>query len=125
MALAGTVSEVSARISAGAAAGLTLRKIGKVGRAPGRAATAALRAAWTSRAALSILRERSNCTAMLVEPRALVEVISVNPAISPMRRSSGAATVAAMVDGSAPGRLAITRMVGDSTGGRLATGRKT
>ena len=52
------------------------------------------------------------------------EVISVTPAISPSRRSSGAATVAAMVSGSAPGRLAETRMVGKSTVGMLATGRK-
>ncbi len=62
---------------------------------------------------------------MLVEPSALVEVISVTPAISANRRSSGAATVAAMVAGSAPGRLALTRMVGKSMLGRLATGRNT
>jgi hypothetical protein len=31
--------------------------------------------------------------------------------------------VAAMVSGSAPGRLAVTLMVGSSTAGRLATGR--
>ena len=53
-----------------------------------------------------------------------IEVSSVTPEISPSRRSSGAATVAAMVSGSAPGRLAVTRMVGKSTVGRLATGRK-
>ena len=35
-----------------------------------------------------------------------------------------AATVAAMVSGSAPGRLAVTLMVGKSTVGMLATGRK-
>ena len=57
-------------------------------------------------------------------PSELVEVISVTPEISPSRRSSGAATVAAMMFGSAPGRLAVTRMVGKSTVGRLATGRK-
>ena len=50
--------------------------------------------------------------------------ISVTPGISPRRRSSGAATVAAMVSGSAPGRLAVTLMVGKSTVGMLATGRK-
>ena len=58
-----------------------------------------------------------------VEPSVLVDVISVTPAISPRRRSSGAATLAAMVLGSAPGRLAETRMVGKSTVGRLATAR--
>ena len=59
----------------------------------------------------------------LVVPSDDTEVISVTPAISPSRRSSGAATVAAMVAGSAPGLLADTRMVGSSKLGRLATGR--
>ena len=53
-----------------------------------------------------------------------VEVISVTPAISPSRRSSGAAMELAMVSGSAPGRAAKTTMVGMSTLGRAATGRK-
>ena len=52
------------------------------------------------------------------------DVISVTPEISPSRRSSGAATVAAIMLGSAPGRLALTEMVGKSTLGRLATGKK-
>ena len=118
------VFEVSARIRIGAADGLALRKVGSVGRSPGRSVSAALSAACTSRAAPSMLRLRSNWMVMLVEPSELVEVISVTPAISPSRRSSGAATVAAMIAGSAPGRLADTRMVGNSTVGMLATGRK-
>ena len=61
---------------------------------------------------------------MRVLPSELREVSSVTPAISPSRRSSGAATVAAIVSGSAPGRLAVTLMVGKSTVGMLATGRK-
>src|SRR5438477_12599610 len=61
---------------------------------------------------------------MRVEPSELREVISFTPGISPSRRSSGAATVAAMISGSAPGRLALTLMVGKSTVGILATGRK-
>src|SRR5262249_34558988 len=61
---------------------------------------------------------------MRVVPSELREVSSVTPAISPNRRSSGAATVAAIVSGSAPGRLAVTLMVGKSTVGMLATGRK-
>ena len=52
-----------------------------------------------------------------------VEVISVTPAISPSRRSSGAATELAIVSGSAPGRPANTTMVGMSTDGSAATGR--
>ena len=108
----------------GVAAGLDLRNVGRDGRSAGRSVCAALMAACTSRAAPSILRLRSNCTEMRVEPSELREVSSVTPGISPRRRSSGAATVAAMVSGSAPGRLAVTLMVGKSTVGMLATGRK-
>jgi hypothetical protein len=61
---------------------------------------------------------------MRVEPVELVDVISVTPAMMPSWRSSGAATVAAMMFGSAPGREAEMLMVGNSTLGRLATGRK-
>jgi hypothetical protein len=106
------------------ALGLALRNVGRVGMSPGRSAMAALSAAWTSRAAPAMERERSNCSAMRDEPSPDVEVISVTPGISPRRRSRGAAMVAAMVMGSAPGRLALTRMVGISTVGREATGRK-
>ena len=74
-------------------------------------------AACTSRAAASILRLRSNCSVMLVEPRVLDEVISVTPAMRPNWRSSGVATEEAMVSGLAPGRLALTEMVGKSTCG--------
>ena len=108
----------------GEALGLALRKFGRFGRSPGRSATAALSAACTSRAALSILREMSNWIEIEVVPSELDEVSSITPGISPSRRSSGAATVAAMVEGSAPGRLADTRMVGYSMLGSAATGRK-
>ncbi len=124
MALPGMVLEVSARIRIGAAAGLNLRKLGSVGMSPGRSVSAALSAACTSRAAPSMLRDRSNCTEIRVEPDELVDVISVTPAMVPSWRSSGAATVAAMILGSAPGREALMLMVGMSTLGRLATGRK-
>ena len=109
-------------MSTGAADGLNLRKVGTSGRSPGRSAAAALSAACTSRAAPSTSRVRSNCIEMLVVPCELTDVSSVTPAISPRRRSIGAAMVAAMVCGSAPGRLAWTRMVGKSIAGRLATG---
>src|SRR5215471_6201791 len=98
----------------GVAVGLDLRKVGDDGRSAGRSVSAAL----------SILRARSNWTVTRVAPNELREVSSVTPAISPSRRSSGAATVAAIVSGSAPGRLAVTLMVGKSTVGMLATGRK-
>ena len=123
MALGGMVFDVSARMRIGAADGLDLRKVGTSGRSAGRSAAAALIAACTSWAAPSMSRVRSNWMEMRVEPSELTEVSSVTPAISPSRRSSGAAMVAAMVCGSAPGRLALTRMVGNSTAGRLATGR--
>ena len=58
---------------------------------------AALMAACTSRAAASILRFRSNCSVTRVEPVPLVEVISLTPAITPKRRSSGVATLLAAV----------------------------
>src|SRR3954447_17819224 len=108
----------------GEAAGLNLRKVGSVGMSPGRSDSAAFNAACTSRAAPSALRERSNWIVMREDPSDDTEVISVTPAISPRRRSSGAATVAAMIFGSAPGLLALTLIVGNSTFGMLATGRK-
>ncbi len=117
------VFEVSAKMRIGEADGLNLRKLGSVGMSEGRSLSAALSAACTSRAAPSILRDRSNCTVMREEPSEDTEVISVTPDISASLRSSGAATVAAMVLGSAPGRLAFTLMVARSMLGRLATGR--
>ncbi len=81
-------------------------------------------AADTSRAAASILRLRSNCRVMLVEPRVLDEVISVTDAMRPNWRSSGVATLDAMVSGLAPGSPALTWMVGKSTCGNGDTGKK-
>ena len=59
-----------------------------------------------------------------VEPRLLLEVISVTPAMRPRARSSGVATVEAMVSGLAPGILACTLTTGKSTSGRGATGSR-
>ena len=89
---------------------------------PGKSVSAALSAACTSRAAPSMLRDRSNCTTMRVLPSELTEVSSLTPAMVPSWRSSGAATVAAITSGAAPGRLAEMKMVGNSMLGRLATG---
>jgi hypothetical protein len=47
-------------------------------------------------------------------PTVLDEVISVTPAIAPSRRSSGVVTLVATVSGEAPGRFAVTWMVGKS-----------
>ncbi len=61
---------------------------------------------------------------MLVEPRVLEEVISVTAAMRPNCRSSGVATDEAMVSGLAPGKPALTEMVGKSTCGSGETGSK-
>ncbi len=99
----------------GASAGLTLCQYGFEGRSAGRLPRAALIAACTSRPAASTFRERSNCSTICVLPRELVDVISVTPAIRPNCRSSGVATEEAIVSGLAPGRLAETWIVGNST----------
>ena len=86
---------------------------------------AVLMAACTSRAAALILRSSSNCRVTRVLPCEELDVISVTPAMLPKTRSSGVATVPAMVSGLAPGKLACTEMVGKSTCGRGATGNCT
>src|SRR3984885_1293339 len=87
-----------------------------------------MRAAWiaasTSRAAPSMLRDRSNCSTTLELPTALCEVISVTPAIVPRWRSSGVVTLVATVSGLAPGSEAETTMVGRSTFGNGDTGSR-
>ena len=77
---------------------------------------------WTSCAAASIDRLRSNCSVMLVEPCVLLELIELTPAIVENCFSSGVATDAAIVSGLAPGRPALTWMVGKSMVGRSLTG---
>ena len=124
IALVVSVFEVSASTKTGDAAGLALRNFGSDGRSPGRSASEALIAACTSRAARSMSRPIENCRWILVVPSELDEVIWLMPEICPSRRSSGAATVAAMTEGSAPGRVADTRIIGKSTFGTAETGKK-
>src|SRR5437868_1926852 len=69
-----------------------------------------------------MLRPSANCSVMRVEPTVLCEVISVTSAITPRWRSSGVATVVAIVSGLAPGICANTEMVGKSTCGSGDTG---
>src|ERR1700712_2408102 len=76
----------------------------------------------TSRAAPSMSRLRSNWMVTEVVPRLLEEVISVTPAMWPNWRSSGVATDEAMISALAPGRLALTEIVGKSTCGNGETG---
>ena len=84
----------------------------------GKSLCAAFKAACTSRAAPLMSRSRLNCKTIRLAPSALVEVISVMPAMRPSERSSGVVTAAAMVSGLAPGSDAETLMVGMSTLGK-------
>jgi len=63
-------------------------------------------------AAASMLRDRSNCSVMVLTPSWLVDVIESRPAMVVNWRSSGVATALAIVSGDAPGSTALTRMVG-------------
>ena len=69
-------------------------------------------AACTSCAAASMLRLRANCSVIWVLPWPLVEVIASMPGMVENCFSSGVATEEAIVSGLAPGRLALTEMVG-------------
>src|SRR5690625_4752722 len=81
-------------------------------------------AACTSRAALLISRFKSNIKEMRVEPSELREVICASPEIAPRDCSNGVATLEAIVSGLAPGRLAVTVIMGKSICGKGATGKK-
>jgi hypothetical protein len=87
----------------GASAGLTSRIVGCAGRLVGSCALAALIAAWTCSKSVVMFCVSSNCSVMLVEPSELTEVIWVMPGMSENWRSSGVATLEAMVSGLAPG----------------------
>ena len=78
----------------------------------GSSGMASAMAVSTSTVAPSISRLRSNCRVMLVEPWPLLEIIESRPAMVVNCRSRGVATADAMVSGLAPGRLALTVMVG-------------
>gem|GEM_PF-1279378 len=119
-----SVSDVIASVMIGASDGLDLWYVGLLRRLVGSSERAALMAACTSRAAPLMSRDRSNCSVTRVEPCELLEVISVTPAMLPSERSSGVATLDAMVSGLAPGRLADTEMVGMSICGSGATGNR-
>ena len=67
-------------------------------------------------------RLRSNISEMFVEPTELVEFIWLSPAIAPRWRSSGVATLVAMISGLAPGIDAWTPMNGKVSCGSGETG---
>src|SRR4051812_38468667 len=96
----------------GCSAGFTFWYWGGRGMLGGRFPPAREMAAWISCAAASILRSSVNCTLIVVDPSELVEFIDWMPAIVENSRSSGVATLDAMVSGFAPGTNAETWMVG-------------
>jgi len=57
-------------------------------------------------------RLSANCSVMRVDPTVLDDVISVTSAMTPRYRSSGVATLVAIVSGLAPAICALITMVG-------------
>ncbi len=108
----------------GASAGSTSRIVGWDGRLLGNCALAALMAASTCWKSEVMLWPSSNCRVMLVAPSELTEVIWLIPGMSENWRSSGVATLDAMVSGLAPGSAALIWTVGKSTSGRDETGSR-
>ena len=84
-------------------AGFCLRNVGGDGMPAGSSGIASAIAVWTSTAALSIERARSNCSVTWLLPVPLCEIIESTPAMLENWRSSGLATDDAIVSGSAPG----------------------
>src|SRR5690606_26342380 len=114
--------ELSVRNRMGASAGFTLRNDGGSGISGGSRRVVREMATCTSWAAASMSLSSANCSVMFVLPSELVELIDVMPGIVANCFSSGVATAEAIVSGLAPGRLALTEMVGKSTLGRSLTG---
>ncbi len=85
---------------------------GGVGMPGGRPRADRAIAVCTSCAAESMLRSRSNVSEMFVLPWLLRELMDVMPEIVAKDFSSGVATEDAIVSGLAPGRFALTWMVG-------------
>src|SRR6266478_5183297 len=96
----------------GLSEGLDLRKLGGEGIPGGSCGSAAEIAVCTSCAAASMLRLRSNCRVIEVDPSVLVELTVLSPALVENCRSSGVATEDAIVSGLPPGSWAVTWMVG-------------
>src|SRR6267378_2318764 len=78
----------------------------------------------TSCAAASMLRSSENWMVIELDPKPLDEVMLSIPAMVENCFSSGVATAAAIVSGLAPGRFALTWIVGKSTVGRSLTARR-
>jgi len=92
--------------------GSDLRKTGGEGRSRGSLPVARVMADWTSIAAASMSRSRSNCSVRLLWPCMLREVTSSRPEICKNSFSSGVATFAAIMAASIPGKETETWMTG-------------
>src|SRR5258707_7166824 len=120
----GSVADPSETNSTGKSAGLTLRKLGGIVISIGSRRCAMVSAVCTSRAAASMLRLRSNWMVMTLVPCDELDDIDEMPEIVESWRSMMPATEAAMVSALAPGKIAVTAMVGKSTFGSADTGNR-
>src|SRR5215831_15564262 len=108
----GSTSEFKDMKRIGLSAGLDLRRPGGFGMPGGSCGSDAEIAVCTSCAAASMLRLKLNCRVIEVEPCELDELIESIPAIPENCLSRGVATDDAIVSGFAPGRMALTLIVG-------------
>src|SRR5687768_11703596 len=92
--------------------GLVFEKVGADGMSIGSLGIAAEIAVCTSVAAESRLFSSANSSVRLVLPCVLFDVTSLSPLICMNCRSSGVATLAAIVSGLAPGYEAVTWITG-------------
>src|SRR3982075_2437833 len=104
--------------------GLTFRKLGGIVISIGRRRCPLVMAGCTAAAAASILGLRSNWMTIAVVPCDEAEDFDEMPAIVESWRSIGPATDAAIVSALAPGKVAVTAMVGKSTLGSAETGSR-
>src|SRR6195952_4983596 len=120
----GSVAEPNATNSTGKSAGFTLRKLGGIVISIGSRRCAMVSAVCTSSAAASMLRLRSNWMVMTLVPCEELDDIDEMPAMVESCRSIMPATEAAMVSALAPGKVALTAIVGKSTRGSADTGNR-
>src|SRR4030081_3813341 len=117
----GKVAELALMNTTADSPGLTFLKLGGTVISIGSRRWATVKAVCTSSAAPSMLRLRLNRMTIWVRPSVDTEEIELMPAIVDICRSIGAATATAMFSALAPGKVAVTWMVGKSTDGRAAT----
>src|SRR4051812_33769568 len=106
------VCEIRLMNRIGKSPGLTFLNDGGVVISTGNRRCAMVSAVCTSRAALSMLRLRSNWMVIEVVPSDDDDTMELMPEIVDSCRSIGEATDAAMVSGLAPGSVAVIAMVG-------------